>query len=57
MGVGGAFDFVAGVQKRAPLWIQRAHLEWLYRLIRQPWRWRRQVALLRFALSVMLESH
>jgi len=56
MGVGGAFDFVAGVQKRAPLWLQRLHLEWLYRLIRQPWRWRRQTALLRFAVSAMLES-
>ena len=57
MGVGGAFDFIAGVQKRAPQWLQRAHLEWLYRLIRQPWRWRRQTALLRFAVSAMLESH
>jgi len=45
MGVGGAFDFVAGVQKRAPRWMQRAGLEWLYRLIRQPWRWRRMLAL------------
>ena len=45
MGVGGAFDFVAGVQKRAPLWMRRAGMEWLHRLIRQPWRWRRMLAL------------
>lgn len=56
MGVGGAFDFIAGVQKRAPRWMQRANLEWFYRLMRQPWRWRRQTALVRFALNVMLES-
>ncbi len=56
MGVGGAFDFIAGVQKRAPRWVQRANLEWLYRLARQPWRWRRQIALIGFALAVMLES-
>jgi N-acetylglucosaminyldiphosphoundecaprenol N-acetyl-beta-D-mannosaminyltransferase len=45
MGVGGAFDFCAGVQQRAPLWVQRVGLEWLYRLARQPWRWRRMLAL------------
>ncbi|MCS6848019.1 MAG: WecB/TagA/CpsF family glycosyltransferase [Anaerolineae bacterium] len=56
MGVGGAFDFIAGVQKRAPDWVQRANLEWLYRLVRQPWRWRRQTALIRFAVAAMLES-
>jgi len=36
MGVGGAFDFIAGVRKRAPLFIRKIGLEWLYRLIRQP---------------------
>lgn len=56
MGVGGAFDFIAGVQKRAPAWMQQANLEWLYRLARQPWRWRRQTALIRFVVAAMLES-
>jgi len=55
MGVGGTFDFIAGVAKRAPLWVQRLGLEWLHRLIHQPWRWRRQLALLRFAWSVLRE--
>jgi len=49
IGVGGAFDFVAGIVRRAPSWMRRAGLEWLHRLIRQPWRWRRQLALVRFA--------
>jgi N-acetylglucosaminyldiphosphoundecaprenol N-acetyl-beta-D-mannosaminyltransferase len=54
MGVGGAFDHIAGVRKRAPQWIQRLRLEWLFRLITQPWRWRRQLALLRFVAAVLL---
>lgn len=41
IGVGGSFDFLAGRVKRAPLWLQDLHLEWLHRLIMQPWRWRR----------------
>jgi N-acetylglucosaminyldiphosphoundecaprenol N-acetyl-beta-D-mannosaminyltransferase len=45
MGVGAAFDFCVGVQVRAPQWMQRAGLEWFYRLLRQPWRWRRMLAL------------
>lgn len=53
MGVGGAFDHIAGVQRRAPDWIQRLQLEWLYRLVTQPWRWRRQLALPKFALAVV----
>jgi N-acetylglucosaminyldiphosphoundecaprenol N-acetyl-beta-D-mannosaminyltransferase len=53
MGVGGAFDHIAGVQRRAPLWVQRIHLEWLFRLATQPWRWRRQLALPRFVWAVL----
>jgi len=42
MGVGGTFDVVAGIVKRAPVWMQRAGLEWLYRLAQEPRRmWRR----------------
>jgi N-acetylglucosaminyldiphosphoundecaprenol N-acetyl-beta-D-mannosaminyltransferase len=50
MGVGGAFDYVAGVAKRSPRWMQDAGLDWLYRLVRQPWRWRRMAVLPRFAV-------
>jgi N-acetylglucosaminyldiphosphoundecaprenol N-acetyl-beta-D-mannosaminyltransferase len=53
LGVGGAFDFVAGVTERAPQWMQRLGLEWLHRLIRQPWRWRRMIKLPIFVLLVL----
>ncbi len=53
MGVGGSLDFIAGVAQRAPVWIQRIGLEWLYRLVREPWRWRRQLALPRFVWHVL----
>jgi N-acetylglucosaminyldiphosphoundecaprenol N-acetyl-beta-D-mannosaminyltransferase len=55
MGVGGAFDHIAGVRRRAPGWLQRLNLEWLFRLITQPWRWRRQLALPRFVWAVIRE--
>jgi N-acetylglucosaminyldiphosphoundecaprenol N-acetyl-beta-D-mannosaminyltransferase len=41
IGVGGSFDFIAGTARRAPPWLQRLGLEWLHRLVMQPWRWRR----------------
>lgn len=53
MGVGGAFDYVSGRAPRAPAILRRVGLEWLYRLIRQPWRWRRMLALPQFALRVL----
>jgi N-acetylglucosaminyldiphosphoundecaprenol N-acetyl-beta-D-mannosaminyltransferase len=56
MGVGGAFDFLAGRQKRAPKFMQNLGLEWLYRLYREPWRWRRMLALPNFAIQVILKG-
>lgn len=56
VGVGGAFDFAAGMVNRAPGWMQRAGLEWLYRLLREPWRWRRQLALPRFLMLVIRQK-
>lgn len=53
MGVGGAFDHISGVRLRAPKWVQRLNLEWLFRLFTQPWRWRRQLALPRFVWAVV----
>jgi N-acetylglucosaminyldiphosphoundecaprenol N-acetyl-beta-D-mannosaminyltransferase len=55
MGVGGSFDFVAGVTHRAPPWMRRLGLEWLHRLLREPWRWRRQLALPRFLALVIAQ--
>ena len=56
MGVGGAYDFLSGRQRRAPALMRRMGLEWLYRLYREPWRWRRMLALPRFALEVVLRG-
>lgn len=56
IGVGGAFDFISGQVRRAPKWLQRLGLEWFYRLIRQPWRARRQLALGKFVLLVLKEK-
>jgi N-acetylglucosaminyldiphosphoundecaprenol N-acetyl-beta-D-mannosaminyltransferase len=53
MGVGGTFDFIAGVVPRAPRWMRRLALEWLYRLYKQPWRWRRMLRLPRFVWAVL----
>lgn len=49
IGVGGSFDIWAGVKSRAPSWLADNHLEWLYRLYQEPWRWRRMLALPKFA--------
>lgn len=54
IGVGGSFDYVAGKARRAPRWMREHGLDWLWRLIQQPWRWRRMLTLPRFALAVML---
>jgi N-acetylglucosaminyldiphosphoundecaprenol N-acetyl-beta-D-mannosaminyltransferase len=56
MGVGGAFDFISGRVRRAPRWMRNWGLEWLYRLSREPWRWRRMIALPRFVIRVMREG-
>ncbi len=41
MGVGGTFDFLAGVQTRAPVFMRRIGCEWLWRFVQEPSRWRR----------------
>ena len=54
MGVGGTFDVMAGVVTRAPAWMQQSGLEWLYRLLKQPHRALRMLALPRFVMKVLL---
>ena len=56
MGIGGSLDFIAGVVPRAPRWMRARGLEWLYRLLRQPWRLRRMLRLPRFALAILREG-
>lgn len=52
IGVGGAFDFVSGKVRRAPKFIRKLGLEWLFRLIIQPWRIKRQLRLIKFIFLV-----
>lgn len=56
VGVGGAFDYISGKTPRAPGFIRNIGLEWLFRLIVQPWRIKRQVALLEFAWLVIKQK-
>lgn len=55
MGVGGAFDYISGNVKRAPIWMRKLGLEWLFRLIVQPWRIKRQVNLLKFIFLLIID--
>jgi N-acetylglucosaminyldiphosphoundecaprenol N-acetyl-beta-D-mannosaminyltransferase len=55
IGVGGTLDVLAGRVRRAPRLVQRTGLEWAYRLAREPYRWRRQLALPLFVLAVAKE--
>lgn len=52
---GGSFSYISGAVPRAPRWLRRMGLEWLYRLARQPWRLRRQLAILEFLRLVVRE--
>ena len=56
MGVGGSFDFVAGKVMRAPALVRKIGLEWLFRLVVQPWRWKRQLQLLHFSRLIFAEA-
>ena len=53
MGVGGSFDVLAGVVKRAPEIWQKLNLEWLYRIAGDPKRWKRSMALPKFVIEVL----
>lgn len=56
MGVGGAFDYISGSVPRAPRLIRSLGFEWLFRLIIQPWRLKRQLALVSFLFLVLKEK-
>jgi N-acetylglucosaminyldiphosphoundecaprenol N-acetyl-beta-D-mannosaminyltransferase len=57
IGVGAVFDFASGTTERAPAWMQKLALEWLYRLVREPRRlWRRYLSTnSSFAIGVAAE--
>lgn len=56
MGVGGSFDVWSGKVKRAPVLFRKLRLEWFYRLLREPKRFMRMLALPQFALKVIREK-
>lgn len=54
MGIGGSFDVLSGKTKRAPIWMQRAGLEWLFRLIKEPFRFKRMFTTLpQFVIMIL----
>ncbi len=57
MGIGGAFDYLSEEVKRAPQWVQKMGFEWLYRLGREPWRFKRQLALLKFIWLILRDKN
>jgi N-acetylglucosaminyldiphosphoundecaprenol N-acetyl-beta-D-mannosaminyltransferase len=57
VGVGGTLDYWAHAKQRAPIWMQSIGLEWLYRLIKEPTRWKRIfTAVFLFPLAVLRDS-
>lgn len=54
IGEGGSFDFISGKIKRAPDFMRKSGFEWLYRLVKQPWRIGRQLKLPYFVLLVLI---
>lgn len=53
MGVGGSYDVICGNINRAPEWMCKAGLEWLYRLIKEPWRYKRMMILPAFIVKAV----
>ena len=56
IGLGGSLDGFAGTVKRAPVWMQKANLEWFYRLVKEPRRLGRMMRLPKFILAVKKEA-
>ncbi|MBU8881101.1 WecB/TagA/CpsF family glycosyltransferase [Bacillus sp. FJAT-29790] len=52
-GVGGSFDVISGRINRAPELFQKLGMEWFYRLMKEPWRWKRQLLLPKFLIKVL----
>lgn len=54
--VGGVFNYLAGITPQPPKILRKVGLEWLWRLVTEPWRWRRQLDLIKFICLVMKGS-
>lgn len=57
MGVGGAFDYISGGVSRAPKFVRDLGMEWAFRLVRQPWRAKRQLVLPQFTWEVIKQKY
>ncbi|MDD3626414.1 MAG: WecB/TagA/CpsF family glycosyltransferase [bacterium] len=55
IGVGGSFDVLSGQIKRAPNFLQRVGLEWFFRLLKEPYRWKRMLALPKFIWYIFIQ--
>lgn len=55
MGVGGSYDVICGNIERAPQWMCKIGIEWLFRLIKEPWRFKRMLVLPKFLIKVVFE--
>jgi len=56
MSIGGSLDVISGRKKRAPQWVQSLYIEWLYRLVTEPQRWQRQLALPKFLWLTLVQK-
>ena len=56
LGVGGVFDEWAGIARPCPTWIDEIGFKWVWRLVTEPWRWRRIVKVLHFGLIVVIKK-
>ncbi|PKM76733.1 MAG: glycosyltransferase [Firmicutes bacterium HGW-Firmicutes-15] len=57
IGVGGSLDVIAGYKKRAPGWMIKINMEWLYRLLAEPSRFKRQLVLPKFVTLILKNKH
>jgi N-acetylglucosaminyldiphosphoundecaprenol N-acetyl-beta-D-mannosaminyltransferase len=55
-GVGGSYDVISGRINRAPELFMKFGLEWLYRLVKEPWRWKRQIVIPKFLIRVLFKK-
>ena len=56
MGVGGAFDYLSNDIVQAPAFVRNLGLEWFFRLFKQPWRWKRQLRLIKFMYLILKQK-
>ena len=56
MPVGGTFDVISGFKKRAPMFYQKLHIEWLYRMVKEPRRIKTNLNLIKYVYLVLFRN-